>query len=102
MVAHAIVGFSLPDRKEVRHAGDRNALWYVSLPQLLVDILPDQLYARFFVIALAATFSMATQQYNFAHSAAVLASRLRKLSFKAMLRQDGPFTYFSFAFGLGC
>lgn len=58
----------------MRIAGDRNALW-------------------FFIIAVLSTFAIAGQNYNFAHAAATLTSRLRRLSFAAILRQDSkPFS----------
>ncbi|KZP33057.1 P-loop containing nucleoside triphosphate hydrolase protein [Athelia psychrophila] len=56
-------------RHELRVQGDRNALW-------------------FFVIALLSTGAMAVQTFFFARSAALLTSKLRFLSFKAILRQD--------------
>ena len=72
--AQAITTFQIiPDdpvsRHELRHKGDRNALW-------------------FFVIAVLATAAMAVQTYFFARSAAILTSLLRNMSFRAILRQD--------------
>ncbi|KAF9533188.1 multidrug resistance protein 1 [Crepidotus variabilis] len=67
-----ITGFSLTDPHERRHAGDRNALY-------------------FFIIAILSTLAIGFQNYLFGYAAAVLTSRLRKLSFKAILRQDIEF-----------
>ncbi|EGO23855.1 hypothetical protein SERLADRAFT_450147 [Serpula lacrymans var. lacrymans S7.9] len=65
----AINGFSVPDNATRRFDGDRNALW-------------------FFVIAIIASISIGFQNYLFASAAAILTSRLRSLTFKAILRQD--------------
>ncbi|TRM64132.1 ste6-like protein [Schizophyllum amplum] len=70
--SQAIGGFSLTDWHAMRHAGDRNALW-------------------FFLIAICSTISIGTQNYAFAASASKLSARLRSLSFKAILRQDVEF-----------
>ena len=43
---------------------------------------------RFFIIAILSTICLGSQNYLFARSASVLTSRLRSLSFKAILRQD--------------
>lgn len=56
-------------RQELRVQGNHNALW-------------------FFVIALLSTVAMITQTFFFAKSAALLTSKLRFISFKAILRQD--------------
>lgn len=56
-------------RHELRVQGNQNALW-------------------FFIIALLSTVAMAVQTFFFARSAALLTSKLRFLSFKAILRQD--------------
>ncbi|KAL0961414.1 hypothetical protein HGRIS_006363 [Hohenbuehelia grisea] len=67
--AKGIEGFSLQDRRAMRHAGDRNALW-------------------FFIISILSTIAIGTQTYMFASAAAKLTAKLRSLSFKAILRQD--------------
>ncbi|KAF5385690.1 hypothetical protein D9757_005473 [Collybiopsis confluens] len=69
--AKAINGFSLQGH-EARVSGDRNALW-------------------FFLIAIISSFAIGVQNYNFAASAASLTSKLRTLSFRAILRQDIEF-----------
>ncbi|KAK0201833.1 P-loop containing nucleoside triphosphate hydrolase protein [Desarmillaria ectypa] len=66
--AKAINGFSFTG-SELRHSGDRNALW-------------------FFIIAIISTLCIGMQNYLFSSSAAVLMAKLRSLSFKAILRQD--------------
>ncbi|KAG7440875.1 P-loop containing nucleoside triphosphate hydrolase protein [Guyanagaster necrorhizus] len=66
--AKAINGFSFTG-SELRHSGDRNALW-------------------FFIIAIISTLSIGMQNYLFSSSAAALMAKLRSLSFKAILRQD--------------
>ena len=48
----------------------------------------DLFLIRFFVIAILSTMTLGAQNYLFASSASVLTSRLRSLSFKAILRQD--------------
>ncbi|KIJ64522.1 hypothetical protein HYDPIDRAFT_89952 [Hydnomerulius pinastri MD-312] len=65
----AISGFSEPDPSVRRYDGNRNALW-------------------FFVIAILSSLCIGFQNYYFASSAAILTSKLRSLSFKAILRQD--------------
>ncbi|KAF8149154.1 P-loop containing nucleoside triphosphate hydrolase protein [Crassisporium funariophilum] len=70
--AKGIEGFSLTDHAARRHAGDRNALWL-------------------FLIAILSMFCIGFQNYLFAYTASVLTSRLRSLSFKAILRQDIEF-----------
>ncbi|TFK40835.1 P-loop containing nucleoside triphosphate hydrolase protein [Crucibulum laeve] len=70
--AKGIEGFSLTDRADVRFAGDRNALW-------------------FFLIAIISTVAIGCQNYLFSAAAATLTSRLRTLSFRAILRQDIEF-----------
>ena len=67
--AQAITSFSLTDRRQLRFEGDRNALWL-------------------FVIALGSTLAIACQNYFFSTAAAGLTSKLRSLSFRAILRQD--------------
>ncbi|KAK0232730.1 P-loop containing nucleoside triphosphate hydrolase protein [Armillaria fumosa] len=66
--AKAINGFSLSG-SELRHSGDRNALW-------------------FFIIAIIAALCIGMQNYFFSSSATVLMTKLKSLSFKAILRQD--------------
>jgi ATP-binding cassette subfamily B (MDR/TAP) protein 1 len=44
-----------------------------------------------FLIAIISTFAIALQNYFFASTAAVLTAKLRKLSFRAILRQDIEF-----------
>ncbi|KAK0464466.1 P-loop containing nucleoside triphosphate hydrolase protein [Desarmillaria tabescens] len=66
--AKAINGFSFTG-SELRHSGDRNALW-------------------FFIIAIISTLCIGMQNYLFSSSAAALMAKLRSLSFKAILRQD--------------
>ncbi|KZT39956.1 P-loop containing nucleoside triphosphate hydrolase protein [Sistotremastrum suecicum HHB10207 ss-3] len=56
----------------LRIAGNRNALW-------------------FFLISLVSTCSISIQNYMFASAAASLTSKLRSLSFRAILRQDIEF-----------
>ncbi|KAJ6605662.1 P-loop containing nucleoside triphosphate hydrolase protein [Mycena sp. CBHHK59/15] len=69
--AKGITGFSLEGHAR-RVAGDRNALW-------------------FFIIAIVSTFCIGFQNYFFASSAATLTTKLRSLTFKAILRQDIEF-----------
>ncbi|CAK5279585.1 unnamed protein product [Mycena citricolor] len=69
--AKGINGFSELGHSR-RVAGDRNALW-------------------FFIIAIASTFFIGFQNYLFASAAATLTTKLRRLSFKAILRQDIEF-----------
>ncbi|KAF4617465.1 hypothetical protein D9613_006094 [Agrocybe pediades] len=70
--ARGIQGFSASNNHDRRFEGDRNALWM-------------------FIIAILSTMSIGFQNYLFARAAAVLTSRLRILSFKAILRQDIEF-----------
>ncbi|KAF5360351.1 hypothetical protein D9756_004683 [Leucocoprinus leucothites] len=70
--ANGITGFSERDPHVRRFEGDRNALW-------------------FFLIAIISTMSISLQNYSFASTAASLTARLRKLSFRAILRQDIEF-----------
>jgi ATP-binding cassette subfamily B (MDR/TAP) protein 1 len=67
--ARGIVGFSNPNRAEVRRLGDLNALW-------------------FFIIAIVSAIAVAIQNVLFAMNASLLTSKLRILSFRATLRQD--------------
>ncbi|KAF8755102.1 P-loop containing nucleoside triphosphate hydrolase protein [Rhizoctonia solani] len=67
--SQAIVGFSDRDRAKVRRSGDRNALW-------------------FFIIAIVSAISIAIQNLVFGMTASRLTSKLRTLSFRAILRQD--------------
>ncbi|EIW81034.1 P-loop containing nucleoside triphosphate hydrolase protein [Coniophora puteana RWD-64-598 SS2] len=66
---HAISGFSDPTNSARRHDGDRNALW-------------------FFLIAIVSSFAIASSNYIFGSSAAILTAKLRSISFRAILRQD--------------
>ena len=68
----AINSFSDTDPHQRRHDGDRNALY-------------------FFIIALISTLTIGVQNYMFGSTSASLSGRLRELSFKAILRQDGTF-----------
>ncbi|KAI0375403.1 multidrug resistance protein 1 [Pilatotrama ljubarskyi] len=70
--ARGINGFSDTTNAQRRFDGDRNALW-------------------FFVIALAAMIVNSIQHYCFGSSAALLAARLRSMTFRAILRQDIEF-----------
>ncbi|KAI0652215.1 multidrug resistance protein 1 [Trametes meyenii] len=72
LFAGGINGFSDVDPTQRRFDGDRNALW-------------------FFILAILAMTANAFQHYNFMGSAALLASRLRSLAFRAILRQDVAF-----------
>ncbi|KAG8689205.1 GTPase-activating protein [Ceratobasidium sp. 395] len=67
--AKAIVGFSLTDDRDKRRSGDRNALW-------------------FFIIAIVSAMAIAIQNALFGLTSARLTSKLRMLSFRAILRQD--------------
>ncbi|KAG8727076.1 GTPase-activating protein, partial [Ceratobasidium sp. 428] len=67
--AKAIVGFSLTDDRDKRRSGDRNALW-------------------FFIIAIVSAMAIAIQNALFGLTSARLTSKLRTLSFRAILRQD--------------
>ncbi|KAJ3568190.1 hypothetical protein NP233_g5871 [Leucocoprinus birnbaumii] len=68
----AIEGFSSPGPHVRRVQGDRNALW-------------------FFIIAIGYGVTMGFQNYFFSTAAATLTLRLRKLSFRAVMRQDVEF-----------
>ena len=68
----AINTFSETDPHQRRHDGDRNALY-------------------FFIIAILSMMAVGFQNYLFASSAAALTSKLRSLSFRAILRQDIEF-----------
>ncbi|KAK0214486.1 P-loop containing nucleoside triphosphate hydrolase protein [Armillaria fumosa] len=83
--AKAIDGFSLTG-SELRHSGDRNALWPAS-PFFTLIRLTDSDF-RFFIIAIVSTLSIGMQNYLFSSAAASLMAKLRTLSFKAILRQD--------------
>lgn len=72
MVGTIILAFQTTDRHSLRVGVDRNALWI-------------------FIIALIATFSMGFQNYLFSNAAAKLTYKVRSLSFKAILRQDGEY-----------
>lgn len=67
--SNGINGFSKLTAEERRFDGDRNALWL-------------------FIIAIVSGIAAGFQNYYFSATAATLCSRLRKLSFKAILRQD--------------
>ncbi|KAJ7212049.1 multidrug resistance protein 1 [Mycena pura] len=69
--AKGINGFELLGHDR-RVAGDRNSLY-------------------FFIIAILSTFCIGFQNYLFASAAATLSTRLRQLSFRAILRQDIEF-----------
>lgn len=68
----AIGGFSESDPSVRSQDGNRNALW-------------------FFIIAIVSSFSIGIQNFFFASSAVRLTSKLRALSFRAILRQDIEF-----------
>ena len=70
--AKGIEGFSKVNPAERRYDGDRNALWL-------------------FIIAILSTLAIGFQNYLFGYAASTLTSRLRMLSFKAVLRQDIEF-----------
>ncbi|KAF5369355.1 hypothetical protein D9758_002765 [Tetrapyrgos nigripes] len=70
--ALGINGFSDLEPSQMRHDNDRVALW-------------------FFIIAIVSAFSIAMQNYSFASAAATVTANLRRLSFKAILRQDIEF-----------
>jgi len=70
--AKGINAFSAPTRQETRFQGDRVALW-------------------FFLIAIISAVCIGMQNYLFSSAAAVLTSKLRSLSFRAILRQDIEF-----------
>jgi ATP-binding cassette subfamily B (MDR/TAP) protein 1 len=67
--SQAVTSFSDDTAHERRHDGDRNALWC-------------------FLIALLAMISIGSQNFLFASAASSLTSKLRSLSFRAILRQD--------------
>ncbi len=67
--AKAVTTFQSTDHHTLRHAGDRNALW-------------------FFIIAILSAITIGVQNYTFGAAAANLTHKLRALSFKAILRQD--------------
>ena len=48
---------------------------------------------RFFLIAILSTVAIGMQNYAFSSAAAMLTSRLRMLSFRAILRQDSEFRF---------
>ncbi|KAF9444209.1 P-loop containing nucleoside triphosphate hydrolase protein [Macrolepiota fuliginosa MF-IS2] len=68
----SIDGFAQPDPHVRRLKGDRNALW-------------------FFVIAILSSAMMGAQSYFLSSGAATLTTRLRQLSFRAVMRQDVQF-----------
>uniref|UniRef100_A0A8H7Y479 P-loop containing nucleoside triphosphate hydrolase protein n=1 Tax=Psilocybe cubensis TaxID=181762 RepID=A0A8H7Y479_PSICU len=70
--AKGINTFSLTDKHERRHQGDRTALWL-------------------FLISIISSITISFQNRLFSAAAANLSARLRSLSFKAMLRQDIAF-----------
>ena len=70
--AKGIEGFAQIDPHVRRRDGDRNALWL-------------------FIISVLSTIAIGFQNYLFGYAASVLTSRLRSLSFKALLRQDVEF-----------
>ena len=70
LYATGINGFSDLDPRQRRRDGDRTALYY-------------------FVIAIISTCTLGLQNYFFSSAAASLTARVRSLSFKAILRQDG-------------
>ncbi|RPD54666.1 P-loop containing nucleoside triphosphate hydrolase protein [Lentinus tigrinus ALCF2SS1-7] len=70
--AKGISTFSDIDKAQRRHDGDRNALY-------------------FFIIAILSMIAVGFQNYLFASSAAELTSKLRSMSFRAILRQDIEF-----------
>jgi ATP-binding cassette, subfamily B (MDR/TAP), member 1 len=84
--AKGISAFSLTSAAERRFQGDRNALWYVWFWSVQ---LPAYTSLRFFLIAIISTGAIGCQNYLFSSAAASLTARLRSLSFKAILRQDG-------------
>ncbi|KAL0958172.1 hypothetical protein HGRIS_000335 [Hohenbuehelia grisea] len=67
--AKGIEAFSQEDRRQMRHMGDRIALW-------------------FFVIAIISATSIGIQTYLFGSAASKLAAKQRVIGFKAILRQD--------------
>ena len=73
-LAKGINAFSEPDKDRRRHEGDRNALW-------------------FFLIAILSSWAMGLSNSLFGELAAELTNKLRSLSFRAILRQDGTSFY---------
>ncbi|CAL1712814.1 unnamed protein product [Somion occarium] len=70
--AKGVTAFGEEDPRHRRHDGDRNALY-------------------FFIIALISACTIGVQNTMFAASAAELTTKLRSLSFRAILRQDVEF-----------
>ncbi|KAI6112070.1 P-loop containing nucleoside triphosphate hydrolase protein [Pisolithus croceorrhizus] len=70
----AIFGFSQQDPSARRHDGNRNALWRVV-----------------FIVAIVSFVVFTIQDYVFALAASDLTTMLRRLSFRAILRQDIQF-----------
>ena len=70
--AKGINAFSDHDGHQRRHDGDSVALWL-------------------FLIAVGSSFAVGLENYMFSRAAATLTAKLRSLSFKAILRQDGEF-----------
>ncbi|KAI6035800.1 P-loop containing nucleoside triphosphate hydrolase protein [Pisolithus marmoratus] len=68
----AISGFSQTDPSARRHANDMTALW-------------------FFIVAIVSSVVLAIQHYVFKLAASELTTKLRMLSFRAILRQDIQF-----------
>lgn len=75
--AKGINAFSDLDGHQRRHDGDRAALWL-------------------FLIAIVSMISIGVQNFMFASAAANLTSKLRSLSFKAILRQDSECSHILF------
>ncbi|KAJ2930895.1 hypothetical protein H1R20_g6196, partial [Candolleomyces eurysporus] len=67
--AKGIEGFEKRTAAERQHEGNRTALWL-------------------FIIAIASAISIGVQNWLYSAAAGILTSRLRALSFKAILRQD--------------
>ena len=70
--ALGINAFSDLDPHQRRHDGDRAALYFL-------------------IIAIGSTCTIGIHNYMFASAAATLTAKLRSLSFRAILRQDGKF-----------
>ena len=70
--AKGIEGFAQTDPHVRRRDGDRSALWL-------------------FLISILSAIAVGFQNYLFGYAASVLTSRLRSLSFRALLRQDIEF-----------
>ncbi|KIK26702.1 hypothetical protein PISMIDRAFT_8742, partial [Pisolithus microcarpus 441] len=68
----ALAGFSQPDASVRRHDGNMNALW-------------------FFIVAIISSVVITIQNYVFSSAASDLTTKLRTLSFRAILRQDIQF-----------